>query len=438
MPGKTRITAYPTRRAIWAMALGLPISLLLALLVPAAWAVGAGWLAVVSGLCGLDWILSVRPASMRASVDAPPAIDVGGDAQARIKWSGAPTPQGLELSLSGTAQILIQVSEETGVFILTARRRGTAQILRLWQRWTGPLGLIWSQRVDRIDRDIAVVVDTARLTDDALKLFDRHAPLGQTLQRLRGEGTEFDALSEFVQGMDPRTIDWKHSARHGELLAREYDTEKNNQIVLAFDSGYLMSAESEDKNGLVLTKLDRALSSALLLAFLSLRLGDRTGLFAFDAKPYLFVPPVNGSNAFGQLKRESAKIDYSPAETNFTLGLTTLSQRLRRRSMIIIFSDFIDTIQSQLMLETVARLLKRHAVVFVTFENEALRALTDQTPDTVEAMAEAILSDRLQTERDLVLAKLERMGVSVINTRPDHLNAALINKYVELKNAHVL
>ena len=424
------------------MAAGLPVSLMLALLVPALWVVGAAWLAGVVGLLALDWLLSPRARLWLTEVDAPPAVDVGGSASVRLQAPAA-APR-LEASLSATEELRTSPANLTldeagaGAFSVAARRRGRAQLLRLWQRWTGPMGLVWTQRIDALERDMDVVTDTTRLTEDALNLLNRHAEFGQKLQRLRGEGTEFDALTDYQQGMDPRTVDWKHSARHGQLLAREYETEKNNHIVFAFDSGYLMCEESADESGLVLTKLDRAIGSALLMGFVSLRLGDRVGLFAFDERPYLYTPPVSGGRAFVQLQRQSARVDYSPSETNFTLGLTTLLQKLSRRSLVVVFSDFVDTVQAELMVENVARLLKRHVVVFVTFRNEGLQYLTDRTPDSPAELAEAVVASQLRREREAVIAQLERMGVWVINTSPGELTGRLLNTYLALKARHVL
>ena len=441
MDRPVRITAYPTQRAVLLMALGPVVSLALALLLPRLWVVGAGWLAGVLGLMGLDWFASVRARVWNTAVAAPARVDVGGTAASRLELPDAAPPR-LQASLSATDELRVSPRildvGSGGAFVLAARRRGDARLLRLWQRWTGPLGLMWTQRMDALEHEVAVVTDTTRLTEDALNLLNRHADFGQKLQRLKGEGTEFDALSDYQQGMDPRSIDWKHSARHGQLLAREYETEKNNHIVFAFDSGYLMCEESEDSGGLVLTKLDRAIGAALLLGFVSLRLGDRIGLFAFDERPYLYAPPTTGPSAFAQLQQQSARIGYSPAETNFTLGLATLSQRLSRRTLVVAFSDFVDTTQAELMLENVARLLKRHVVVFVTFRNSGLQALTDRIPATPEHIAEAVVADQLRRDRELVIARLERMGVWVVNTSPGELSGCLLNTYLQLKARHVI
>ena len=439
MDRPVRISAYPTRRAVWATAAGLPVSLLLALIAPGLWVVGVAWLAGMAGLMALDWLLSTRARTWFTEVRAPRTVDVGGRAQVRLEMPGPP-PRGFEASLSTSPQLVPRPRTVEGgqPFMLEARRRGDAALKRLWQRWTGPMGLVWTQRADQLDRDIAVVTDSTRLTEEALSLLNRHADFGQKLQRLKGEGTEFDALTDYQQGMDPRAIDWKHSARHATLLAREYETEKNNHIVFAFDSGYLMCEETADEDGLVLTKLDRAIGAALLMGFVSLRLGDRIGLFAFDERPYLYAPPVTGASAYAQLQRQSAKVDYSPSETNFTLGLTTLSQRLSRRTLVVVFSDFVDTTQAELMIENVARLLKRHVVVFVTFRNEGLRQLTDRTPSEPSDIAEALVADQLRRDRELVIARLERMGVWVINTSPGELSGRLLNTYLALKARNVI
>lgn len=441
MSARVCISAYPTRRAVYAMAIGMPVSLGLALFVPSLWVVGAAWLAGVLGLMALDWTMSIRARSWFIEVNAPRRIDVGGQADVLLQFPET-RPRNLEASLFATEACVIRPEILDGTqhshFTLDARRRGDAALTRLWQRWTGPLGLIWTQRVDPLDENIAIVTDTTRLTEEALNLLNRHADFGQKLQRLKGEGTEFDALSDFQQGMDPRSIDWKHSARHGTLLAREYETEKNNHIIFAFDSGYLMCEETADEDGLVLTKLDRAIGASMLMGFISLRLGDRVGLFGFDERPYLYAPPVTGGSAFAQLQNQSADVSYSSAETNFTLGLTTLSQRLSRRTLIVVFSDFVDTTQAELMLENVARLLKRHVVLFVSFRNSGLQALTDQDPTTPEAIAEAVVADELRRDRELVIARLERMGVWVINTDPGDLSGRLLNTYLSLKARNVI
>ena len=133
------------------------------------------------------------------------------------------------------------------------------------------------------------------------------------------------------------------------------------------------------------------------------------------------------------LQSETSKIDYSHEETNYAYGLSFLAQKLKRRSLLVVFTDFIDTTQSELMLETVARLIKKHIVIFVAFRNQPLSALTEAQIESPDDISRAVIAQGLLSERDIVLAKLAHMGVNVIDADPDTLNADVVNRYLEMK-----
>ena len=440
-----RASIYPTRRAAIFMALGLPVTLLIAVFLPALWVLGAGWLAAVSGLILLDGFLATPIKSMVPEFETPGNFYIGEDEELWVKsvygeTSIAPKNPQLRLTvndrLTAKPDYIYAQPNEGGVlavFTLHARRRGEAVIERLWQRWQGPFGLMWRQRVDELAVNIPVIPNTRLVKETALDIFTRDATFGNKIQQLKGQGTEFEALAEFMPGMDKRAIDWKHSARHQQLLAREYRTERNHNIIFAFDSGHLMSEDMTDSQGRAVTKLDRALNAALLMSFVSLKIGDRVGLYAFDEKPYLYTPAIAGTQAFAQLQKLSAQIDYSISETNFTLGLSQLAQNLKRRTLIVIYTDFIDTTQAELMLENMGRLLRRHIIIFVAFRNQALENLITRGPQDAQEVAESVIAETLVRERDLVIARLKRMGAHIIDADPDTLNMSVLNTYLALK-----
>ena len=184
------------------------------------------------------------------------------------------------------------------------------------------------QRAEPLDRAVPILPDVAGVREEALRLFPRDTLLGLKSQLDRGDGTEFHALRGFPARHGPAPIDWKQSARHGELIAKEFRTERNQHIVVALDTGRLMSEPLLGQ-----PRLDRALHAALLLAYVGLKLGDRVGLFAFDAKP----APVQRHGAGAARPSRCCSgwrraLDYSTEETNFTLGLTQLAGELERRS----------------------------------------------------------------------------------------------------------
>jgi len=434
----------PTARAIFLMLLGLPLMVGIALLRPDLWIVSAGWIGLTGGLILLDAMIGPALRAFEVDVEAPAILYAGGTDPLPVtfRFTRGSVPRRLEVQLE-TNELLEdlptrglqgwQDNERPYEFTLTPLRRGTARLIQLWCRWQGPLGLAQKRYIRKLDTDIVVTPNIRWVKDEAVRLFARDAEFGIKTQIERGDGSEFDALREFTTGMDRRAIDWKHSARHRHLLAKEFRTERNHNIVFAFDTGRLMS---EPLGGV--PKIDRAINAGLLLSYVSLRNGDRAMYYGFDARPGLSTGFLSGSRSFLKMQGMAAELDYSSEESNFTLALSTLASQLERRSLVIIFSDFVDTISAELMLENVRRLSDRHLVLFATFEDEALSSMADAPPETTEDVTRAVISGTLLAERDVVLRRLQRMGVQVIETRPELFGGALISRYLEIKKRDML
>jgi uncharacterized protein (DUF58 family) len=268
----------------------------------------------------------------------------------------------------------------------------------------------------------------------AIRFFsNREMQTGLKIERYKGDGTEFDSLKEYLVGDDNRTIDWKSSARHHKLLARQFRAERNHQIVLAVDTGHLMSESIEG-----IPKLDHALNVSLLLAYIGLRGGDRVGLFTFGARIGPYVDPVGGMAAMNTLTGLSAAVKYSEDETNFTLALTTLSQRLRRRSLVILLTDFVDTITTELLLENLDRMSRRHLMVFVALRDPLLERVARSAPATVDDVSRAVVSHAFLRDREIVHRRLKRMGIHPIDSEPDRVGPALINHYLDIKRRELI
>ena len=228
--------------------------------------------------------------------------------------------------------------------------------------------------------------------------------------------------------MDPRSIDWKRSARHRSLLGKEMRAERNHSIVLALDNGYLMREEIDR-----LPKVDHHIAAMLSLAWAGVLGGDRIGLFAFDARPRVFEPPAGGRGAFTKLRAAAARLEYRSVETNFTLAMAHLHERLRRRSLIVVFSDFVDATTAELMIENVAMLNRQHLIVFATLRDPVLRALADGPPDSLGDVARAVSAAQMLHQRRLVFERLARLGVLCIEADQQALTGRLISTYLTIK-----
>jgi uncharacterized protein (DUF58 family) len=253
------------------------------------------------------------------------------------------------------------------------------------------------------------------------------------MQHYIGDGSEFESLREYMPGLDHRAIDWKASARHKKLLCREFRAERDHQVFLAFDTGHLMAEQLDG-----LPRLDHAINAGLLLGYVCLKTGDRVGLFGFDERVRLYWAPQAGVQTFNRLQALVAELEYGTGETNFTLGLTHLLTRLRRRSLVVVFTEFVDTISAELMVESLARLAHRHLVLFVSLEDRSLKALRMVAPRSLKQLNQSVVAGDFQRERELVLKRLARSGVQCISATPEQVSAPLINRYLDIKRRELV
>lgn len=434
---------YPTRLAVLAAAAGAPVALVIGVVLPERWYAGLAWPLAVLLLAAFDALSGRRAVVMR--VNAPATMAVGETIDATVSITLEPVPQlhGAEVALAvntlfatvDDARAVVAMRGGTGSVLvaLTAVRRGTGRIERVWVRWRGTLGLVWHQRSMVVDARVRIRPDIRLLKDKGAEIFRRHAMEGLLTQTDRGDGTDFDALVEFRSGMDRRAIDWKQSARHHKLHVKEYQTERNNQIVFAIDSGRQMADPVAG-----VPRIDRAVSAALLTAWVALKLGDRVALHAFDSRPRIASGLVAGTRGFGDLQRLAAEIDYSGAETNYTFALTTLGAKLTRRSMIVLFTEFTDPTSADFLVRAALRLVKTHLLLVVVLRDEEVEAIADGVPVSADAVTRAVTATALLRDRRLVLARLDRLGVHVIEAEHDRVGERLVAGYVALKRRNLL
>ena len=432
---------YPTRTAVIVTALGAPLALGFAAVEPGRWFLALTWPLALALLTGIDAWRGI--ANVTARVDFPTYAYVGEtrdctvtvsiDSRPRIAWVALQSPSGVSAEDEGRSPIRLDGGRGAILLPLDMLRRGLARFERLWVRWTGPLGLAWNQGMVDLGAVFPVLPDLRPVHDEGARIFQRYALEGLIAQLSRGEGSDFDALVDFRTGMDRRAIDWKQSARHVKLLAKQYRTERNNQIVFAIDTGRQMC---EPVAGL--TRVDRCISAMLLTAWIALKLGDRVAINAFDSRPRLSSGFVSGGGAFAELERVTAAIDYSAEETNYTFALTTLAARLTRRSMIILFTEFTDTVSSDFMLRAIRRLAEKHLVVTVVLRDAELEAIMDSDPQTADDVTRAITAAGLLKDRRVAIGRLQHLGVHVVEAEYDKVSQRLVQSYLDLKKRDLL
>ncbi|WP_428027525.1 DUF58 domain-containing protein [Altererythrobacter sp.] len=444
LPRLPSLPIVPTQRTAWLAAAAAPFALVIAATAPQAWMIAPAAAGALLLVVILDALLAGKVESW--NISAPADAEVGEPTPITLRCAfRSGVRRQIEAALQfdprldegGRAIVPLAASPDgvgfRGIHQARPNRRGTAQITHAWLRWTGPLGLGARQADRPIEREVRIWPDLSPVRSPELQTFLRDAQMGLIARRIRGEGTQFEALSEYEPGMDRRRIDWKASARHTKLYARENESERNNQIVFAFDCGQAMC---EPVDGL--PRIDRAVSAALTCAYVALKGGDRVALFGFAQRPEVITPFIRDARAFHRLQGAAAGLDYHSAEPNFTLALATLTARLKRRSLVVLFSDFTDLTAAELMVESVGRLVDKHLVLFVTIADSELEEFVAAEPGDLATLARSVTADTLARQRALVLSQLRRLGVDVIEAPWDQIGYRLIDRYFAIKRQEAI
>jgi len=434
----------PTRRAVVLVAASVPLSLTIVALNNDLWPLGLAYLLFVLALIAFDAARTLPPRRLSVSVQPIDSLFIGETANLTVAvatdWPNLPEQVEAHLDLAPivAAPPLARapMSPENAISFqvpLRPLRRGLAEIEALWLRWRGAYGLVERRYRMKMGVKIHILPSIRAARGAALRFTAVDAMFGLKAQRELGTGSEFDALRDYIPGLDRRTIDWKHSARHRRLVSKEFRTERNHQVILAFDTGHLMQ---EPLAGI--PKLDHAINAGLLLSYVSLKAGDRVGFMAFDAQVDRYGEPQGGLQAFTRLRRQVAELDYSAVETNFTLGLADLMGRLNRRSLVILMTEFVDTVTAELMVENVARLANRHLVLFVTLKDPQIDSMIDLPPRAFRDVAESVAADDMRRDRLVVLERLRRLGVHCLEAPHERFGTDLLNRYLDIKRRELI
>lgn len=434
----------PTERAAWAAAALAPVAVVIAATAPGAWVAAPLLALALLAVIVADGLASGRLADWDICIADD--IEVGQPATLAVaaRFAGrqprrAEAALACDPRLADDGRIALTLAPDSldddwkAQTTLTPTRRGTALVGRVWVRWEGPLGLGARQADFALDRRVRIWPDLSPVRSPDMQTFLRNAQIGLINRRIRGEGTQFEALSEYEPGMDRRRIDWKASARHTRLFARENESERNNQIVFAFDCGQAMC---EPVDGL--PRIDRAVSAALACAYVALKGGDRVALFGFARRPQIMTPFITDARAFHRLQSAAAGLDYEPAEANFTLALATLTAKLKRRSLVVVFSDFTDPTAAELMVESLGRLVGKHLVLFVTMADSEVEALVAAPPADIATLARSVTADSLAQQRKLVLTRLRRLGIDVLEAPWQSIGPQLIDRYLAVRSSEAI
>lgn len=249
---------------------------------------------------------------------------------------------------------------------------------------------------------------------------------GVQLSQRRGDGTDFRQLRDFRVGDSLRQIDWRATAKFNRPISREYQEERDQQVIFLLDCGRRMRAKDGD-----ISHFDHALNALLLSAFVALRQGDKVGLLSF-AGQQRWVPPIKGRHQISHLLDQVYDLDSSLDTSDYLEVAQQLMTRQSKRSLIILISSIEPEDRDDL--SKAAKMLSQHHLVLVACMRQ--QALTEAQHREIESIEDALsycgASQHLQKQAAM-LAALRSDNVIVADTQPSYMHSALISEYMALK-----
>lgn len=299
---------------------------------------------------------------------------------------------------------------------------------------TSPLGLV--QR--RFIFDCNVIVPTypsfQQLKRYQLLAFTNR--LNETgIRRLRklGSSNEFEQIKEYVTGDDYKKVNWKATARRGDIMVNTYTDEKSQHIYCLIDKGRNMKMPFDG-----LTLLDYAVNASLVVANVALLKHDKAGLITFSNKPETFLPADRKGMQMEMILENLYRQQTNFLEADFEALYAHVHSKIKSRSLLILFTNFESIVSFQRQLPYLRRLAKHHLLLVVFFENAELKQLRDKPADNLEDIYIKTIADKFAFEKRLIAKELQQHGILSLLTTPQRVTINAINKYIELKARQVI
>ncbi|WP_193046709.1 DUF58 domain-containing protein [Mycolicibacterium baixiangningiae] len=319
---------------------------------------------------------------------------------------------------------------------LRPTRRGDLTSALVTARSIGPLGLAGRQTSHRVTGQIRVLPPFLSRKHLPSRLARLRELDGSTPALIRGQGTEFDSLREYVIGDDVRSIDWRASARRADVVVRTWRPERDQRIVIVLDTGRTSAGRvgvdptAADTGGW--PRLDWSMDAALLLAALAARAGDRVDFLAHDRVARAGVFNASRTELLAQLVTAMAPLQPALVESDPAAMASAVQRRVRRRALVVLLTDLNASALEEGLMEVLPQLATRHHVLIAAVADPRVDVLAAGRDDAA-AVYDAAAAERARNDRHRIAAALRQVGADVVDAPPDELAPALADRYLEMK-----
>ncbi len=268
---------------------------------------------------------------------------------------------------------------------------------------------------------------------ELLAMSNNLTELGIKRIRRAGNNTEFEQIKEYVQGDEYRTINWLASARRNQLMVNVYQDERSQQIFNLIDKGRVMQ---QAFNGMTL--LDYAINATLVLSYVAVRKDDKAGLMTFNEDLDDFLQAAKSSTQMQNILEALYAQETDFGETDYSALLVNVNRLIRKRSLLVLYTNFSGLNSLQRQLPYLRQLNQRHRLLVVFFDDEQLNEFIRQKPHDSEEYYQQIIAEKISREKQLIVTTLQQQGILSLLTTPDHLSINVINRYLEIKSRQMI
>lgn len=251
---------------------------------------------------------------------------------------------------------------------------------------------------------------------------------GEHKRRVIGHSMEFDHIKPYTKGDDVRMLNWKATARSGNLMVNNYVEEKSQQVYCVIDKGRTMKMPFEG-----MTLLDYAINASLVFSNVALNKGDKAGLVAFTEQAVEVLPASNKKVQLNKILESLYAQETKWQESDYEALSVQLRSHLSQRSLLILFTNFESMSSLHRQLPFLRRLAKYHLVLVVFFENTELKKVTEQEAQDVEGIYKQTIAQKFAYDKKLIVKELAKYGIMSLLSTPEQLTLNVVNKYLELK-----
>lgn len=316
--------------------------------------------------------------------------------------------------------------------VLVPNRRGDRRTDRLTVRSLGPLGLASRQSALQAPGTVRVLPPFHSRKHLPSRLARLRELDGRSAVRVRGQGTEFDSLREYVRGDDVRSIDWRASARNKNVVVRTWQPERDRRVVLVLDTGRTSAGRVGD-----IPRLDSAMDAALLLAALAVRAGDRIDFVAGDRAVRSRIKGSHSTDLLGQLQDAMTQLEPVLAETAWQRLVGAIDGLGRHRALVVLLTPLEPSAVEQGLLPLIGPLTSRHRVVVASVRDPALLEIAGARDDAKSTYS-AAAAEQAIIRREATARLLGALGVDVLDEDADRLPVVLADHYLALKAGGLL